>query len=804
MRTLARATALLAAPLLLFGGTILRPGAAAAGTTVIRVLSNRADLISGDDALVEIVLPQGVDPGTLRADVDGRDVTSSFALRPNGRVEGLVTGLTLGPNLLTARLPDGSGAYITITNHLIGGPIFAGPQVHPWLCGTTAAGLAPPTDSQCNAPTIFRFFYKSSASGQFNAYDPANPPSDVATTTTDQGVTVPYVVRQEVGTADRGIYNISVLFDPAQPWSAWAPQKTWNHKVMWAFGGGSQTTYGQQPASGTMDDNALSLGYLVAQNSLNTHGHNANDNVSAEALVMLRERIIERYGEIRHAIGEGCSGGGLQQYMLADMYPGLIDGLLPTCSFPDIWTEMNEVHDCHILRNYFNNSPGGLTFTAAQRDAVFDHESESVCVNWDGTYASILQPNPSIGFSSCGLSSSQVYNPTTNPHGTRCTLQDYQVAIWGRRAADGFARRPLDNVGIQYGFNALNAGTITADQFIGLNAGVGGVDIDFKYQHDRTLADPGTSEIAYRTGQVTLGAPLANVPIIDLRGHDNEEFHNDYHSYEERARIDAATGGHPNHAIFLGPIQLYGDPAYICSEGMNNSLNGNSAYPPGYQLSSCTANPLVLMDRWLQAVEADASSLPLSAKIVRNKPAEAIDTCWISGVKVTNWSACQAAFPYFGTPREGAGEGAVNDVMKCQLKPLNPADYRVTFTPAQWTALQNAFPGGVCDWSQPAVGQQPIATWLTFMDGPGGRPMGPAPVSVPFGPAGGGDATGGSGSSGGAGGTTQAAGSAGSLPFSGAGPRAVVPFGAGAVVVATGLALLLVPRLMARRRKRRT
>ena len=727
-----------AAVLLLLVGLAPATRAGAAGVTVINVLSNRADLVSGGDALVEVVPPSGANPA-YHVDLNGTDVTPMFAVRPNGRYEGLVTGLVNGANLLTATLPDGSGAYITITNHPIGGPLFAGPQVQPWICGTAAAGLAPPTDAQCNAPTIYQFFYKSTTTGDFASYDPSNPPGDVATTTTDQGVTVPYIVREEIGTADRGIYNITVLFEPGKPWSPWAPQRTWNHKVMWAFGGGSQTTYGQQPANGTMDDNALGLGYLVAQNSLNTHGHNANDNVSAEALVMLRERVIEQYGEIRHTIGEGCSGGGLQQYMLSNMYPGLIDGLLPTCSFSDIWTEGNEVHDCHLLRNYFNTKAVGLTFTPAQRNAVFDHESESVCVNWDGTYASIYQPGQSVGFSSCGLPSAQVYDPATNPHGARCTLQDYQVAVWGRRASDGFAKRPLDNVGLQYGLQALNAGLITADQFVDLNSNVGGVDIDFNYQKDRTVADPGTPEIAYRTGQVTQGAWLANVPIIDLRGHDNEEFHNDYHSYEERARIDAANGSHGNHAIFLGPIQLLGDPAYICSEGMRNSLNGNSAYPPGYQLSQCTANPLVLMDRWLQAIEADTSSLPLSAKIVKDKPAAAIDTCWIGGVKVTDWSACQTSFPHFGTPREGAGEGITNDVMKCQLKPLDPADYTVKFTSAQWTALQQAFPNGVCDWSKPGVGQQPkgqqqaAVPWLTFMNGPGGQPLGPAPVSIPFG-----------------------------------------------------------------------
>ena len=47
--------------------------------------------------------------------------------------------------------------------------------------------------------------------GAFAPYDPANPPSDVAMTTTDQGRTVPYIFRQETGTQNRGIYRIAVL-----------------------------------------------------------------------------------------------------------------------------------------------------------------------------------------------------------------------------------------------------------------------------------------------------------------------------------------------------------------------------------------------------------------------------------------------------------------------------------------------------------------------------------------------------------------------------------------------------------------
>src|SRR4051794_39909957 len=196
-------------------GVLLQAAPALASDDVrIRVLSNRPDLVSGDDALVQVLAPSGQSLSGVKVDVDGRDVTAAFAPRPDGRFEGLVTGLKDGDNVLTARAADGSAARITITNHPIGGPVFAGPQVQPWFCRTEDEGFGKALDAQCDAATKYELVYRStdpSKSG-FQPYDPANPPSDVAETTTDQGVKVPYVVRVERGTIDRSFYAIAVLY----------------------------------------------------------------------------------------------------------------------------------------------------------------------------------------------------------------------------------------------------------------------------------------------------------------------------------------------------------------------------------------------------------------------------------------------------------------------------------------------------------------------------------------------------------------------------------------------------------------
>ena len=79
-----------------------------------------------------------------------------------------------------------------------------------------------------------------------------------------------------------------------------------------------------------------------------------------------------------------------------------------------------------------------------------------------------------------------------------------------------------------------------------------------------------------------------------------------------------------------------------------------------------------------------------------------------------------------------AGGPLASDIMKCQLKPIDWAGYgSVQFTDDQKQRLRQAFPNGVCDWSKPGVEQQPAGVWLTFAGGPGGAPLGPAPVSQP-------------------------------------------------------------------------
>ena len=89
-----------------------------------------------------------------------------------------------------------------------------------------------------------------------------------------------------------------------------------------------------------------------------------------------------------------------------------------------------------------------------------------------------------------------------------------------------------------------------------------------------------------------------------------------------------------------------------------------------------------------------------------------------------------AQWQYYSHMRWVAGWPMELDTFKCRLKPLDRMDYvPLGFTDEEWAKLNQAFPTGVCDFSKPAVAKQPSIPWITFADGPGGRPLGDPPTS---------------------------------------------------------------------------
>ena len=748
MKRWLRLTAAPAAALALIAGSELSaPARASTGPeATITVLSGRADLVSGGSALVRIDFPTGADVAGIKVTVGTADVTGDFATRPDGHYEGLVTGLANGPSLLVVTLADGHGAQITLTNHPIGGPLFSGPQLQPWTC------LNGGTDAQCDQAPSFSYEYMSTnpTKSGFQPYDASNPPTDVASTTTDQGVTVPYIIRVETGYMDRDQYRIATLFQPGQPWTPFTPQQQWNHKLLILHGASCGVEYqnGSAPdVTGDIAPTALGRGFLVMSTALDNSGHDCNVAIQAESLVMAKEYIAKDYGLIRYTIGHGCSGGSLAQYWIANAYPGIYQGILPTCSFPDAMSSATQVADYALLERYLFSPQSwgsGVVWSPTQWAAV---EGNALPVDALVSVGCIMT-NPPYTPNSCptgyfygavpywpcaGLTSAQRYDAKTNPGGARCSIFDLNKNLLGARppsvwtpqekaAGHGFAGLPIDNVGVQYGLAALKAGVITPAQFVDLNAHIGGADIDLNPTAGRLVADEPALANAYRTGLINETNNLDQTAIIDCRGPDPGAAHDAYRAFAVRARLDREHGTHANQLIWEGPEPLLAD-------------------------NNCGTNSFLAMDQWLTAVEADHSPTPTAQKVIGDKPADLTDRCYDGiGNQLTSDLCGPAVVPIYGTPRTVAGDQLTTDANKCQLVPLNRASYTqtiggvtvpVTFTDAEWAEMQQAFPSGVCDFSRPGVDQSGTVPWLTYQDAngnviTGGQPLGPPPQSTAF------------------------------------------------------------------------
>jgi len=474
-------------------------------------------------------------------------------------------------------------------------------------------------------------------------------------------------------------------------------------------GAGCDENYQPASAPSVTDTKMLGGGFVLMSNASDNAGHNCNLVVEAESLVMTKEYVIDHYGEVKWTIGTGCSGGSLVQQQVANAYPGLYQGISPQCSFTDMWSSNMEYADYYMLLKYFEDPSRwdvGTVWTPAQISAVLDHPNIANPLSFTTAISNNLNPTHTC----TGLPAAKQYNASTNKRGTRCDTQDYMINVFGKRAKDGFANRPFDNVGIQYGLKGLRQGLLTAAQFVDLNTHIGGLDIDSNVIGGRTVADPIAIKRVYQTGSVDTASNLNQVAIIDLRGPDPGAFHDVYRTYAMRARLMRNFGTAANQLLWRGTVPLMGDANYA-------------------------DQAVFALDKWIARYEADRRPVPLATKIVQDRPGTVADRCTNGNGTDVPSEVCDELVQAYGTPRFGADEPMTDDIIKCQLKPMRADDYPVTFTADQWSALKKAFPHGVCDYSKPGVSQAKTTPWRTYQSASGsvvygGIPLGPAPVSV--------------------------------------------------------------------------
>ena len=651
----------------------------------VEAVSTRADLTSGNDLLVRVTLPAGDNVAQAVLALNGQALPG--ALHPATDGKGwlaLVSGLNLGLNALTIS-SNGAVAKLDVTNHPNGGPVFSGPQLQPWTC------RAGSVNAQCDRPTDISYRYMPTGGTNFLSYDPASPPGNVAMVTTSEGVTVPYIVRVESFSQNRGGVSFAVLFDPAQPWTPFAPQPQWNKGVHVLQGAGCGAGYADVAAGSPLNDYALRRGFMVVTAALLHNTINCNPVVQAETAIMAKEHVAETYGLFDLVFGQGSSGGAISQITDQNAYPGIYDGIILSLTFIDSDASRLSAYDCKVVYEYWAKA-GTLPYTDEQKSAVVGMLSGCdafIGTNREQTY------NPSTGIN-CTVPAADKFDLLTNPGGVRCSLQDYEVNQVGRRP-DGWANGRVDTEGLQFGLRALQRGLISPAQFVELNANIGGHDINFKRIAARTVADrPGLKPL-YWSGINNTANNLGETAILDMRVLATD-FHQVFYATVTRARIDRAQGHHLNHALWR--TMTGSDPSF------------STAFD--------------VMVQWIKAIKADTRNVPKAQKVIDNKPAAARDRCTLGDGVDQPASACPRPIEM---TRVLAGAPDTMDIGKCRLRPLNPAEYfPATFTGVEWASLQQSFPTGVCDFEQPLLDFQHTLPWMTYT-GVRGKQMPAAPVS---------------------------------------------------------------------------
>ncbi len=699
-----------------------------AGDHRIHTLSSRADLVSGGDVLVQVDVPRH--DTSARIELNGQDVTGSFHRDARtGALIGLVANLRLGANTLTLFDHWALADSLTLSDYPITGPITSGPHITPFICQTQdfvlpdGSKLGPPLDADCSATTAIQYLYlPAGATALAPLPSTSSLPGDVSTTTTLSGLTVPFVVRVETSTINRGIYQSAVLHDPtteADP-SPFTPPKAWNGRLLAVEGFGCPGGwYIQGPAEGNLpgaaallDIKRLGEGYAAFENTLQHPANNCNAVLQEETAMMSKEHFTKTYGVPRYTVSAGCSGGSYTSLQIADALPGTFQGVFISCTFPDPDGIAFSGMDGHLLTHYFTvTNPTG--FTAGEQVAVSGYQGVQAWYD-AANQAGRTDPVPGridvAGYHSASWSPevpvSLRYDPVTNPTGARPTVFDWQRNAYGLDPVTGFARRPFDNVGVQYGLQALNAGAITTTQFLDLNQGIGGYDSDDNYVASRTSGDPKAIKRTYESGlQLNGGAGLASIPVWDLSGlvgvRDTGGYHYQWFHFATRQRMIEANGDSANHVMWRG-----------------NAIPTEQAWQ--------------LFVQWVESVHNDRSEADARAKVIRNKPAGAVDGCWPTSAQFVAEpqifgrlpdTQCNTVYPSFAFPRFVAGGPLAADIIKCHLKPLDPGDYKVAFSPQEWTRLAGIFKNGVCDWSKRGVHQVPVRPWASF---------GPSPDNLVF------------------------------------------------------------------------
>ena len=591
----------------------------------------------------------------------------------------------------------------------------------------------------CSVSTRVLYYYRSSASGHFL---PLEGQADDVEELSIDGQSVPFVVRLEIGTINRHIYIIALLRGPNDT-PAKPDLSYWNRKLIYQLRGGvgigrrqGRITPDYIPSRNRVE---LQNGYAIVHSTANQTSTSYDIELAEDTMARVKRQFTARYGEPLYTIGIGKSGGAIQQYLIGQNRPGLLDAGIALYSYPDTVTQITRVMDCELLEYFFDvvDADNDKWRTWSQRSWIEGFNARDDLPN-DFERVRALQklrlgqwPGWSNGQTECTRSwrnlTPQIANPRYTyfaslfaPHILKqvpFTFWDKQKRVYGTDES-GYGRRTYDNVGVQYGLAALKQKQISLAEFLKLNDNIGGwkapvemrrerfwksggaqsslADVSVWSHHNMTATasadrparrsegDVDAMAAAYRSGNVFLGE--LSMPIIDFRHYLEPELdmHHSLQSFATRLRMLRGQGHADNQVIWFADLP----------------------YAP-------LGDAIDLLERWLENMRTDAA-----LSVVAAKPEDATDRCYsgageliASGDGVWNgaWNgkengACMNVYPAYSNPRLVAGDDYAGDIFKCYLQPVDAAIANGLYAPVDVSArrdeLQRVFPAGVCDYSR--------------------------------------------------------------------------------------------------------
>ena len=351
-------------------------------------LSSRADAVSGGVVLVRINVPGQAAVSNLAVFLNGQAVTSAFQTEASGHsLLGLVEGLNVGKNNLTAKAIGQNNrpylsANLTLTNYPIAGPIFSGPHEEPFYCMTqlfelpaSTQTLGPALDANCSIATRVDYVYQATG----GAFKPL--PSLTVTQQTSSTPRRPWgkrfpisfawkPERSTAGSTRRPSCMIRLPNRCRRPLIL-RQRGTIGWSTHWAVAVSVAGT-SRAPASGMAESLKTSAAPRIRRRGL--HPERLRQQLPGSAggrKLRWRGRALSRISDSpAFTMGYGCSGGTEASHPIADEYPGLLDGLVMGCTFPEVTAAMvNNITDADLF-DYYLTHRTTLTWSDAQIEAA--------------------------------------------------------------------------------------------------------------------------------------------------------------------------------------------------------------------------------------------------------------------------------------------------------------------------------------------------------------------------------------------------------------------------------------------------